>query len=98
MEDCREGYSASLFEYWDDLSVRGFLQAVIDAPGIKDSPDTAWFIAEVTKIDLLFKRITEGGFDIPGRWGWWEQTIPNFSGENMASDVRDQYGLEMEVI
>ncbi|MFD8599185.1 hypothetical protein ACFV1L_29685 [Kitasatospora sp. NPDC059646] len=98
MEDCQEGYSATLFEYWNDLSVRGFLQTVIESLGAEGAPEAAWFIAEVAEIDLRFKNLIEGGFDISGRWGWWEQKIPRFSGENMARDVRDQFGFEMEVL
>lgn len=27
--DCVEGYEGTLFEYWDGLSIRGFLQRVV---------------------------------------------------------------------
>ncbi|MFI0896957.1 hypothetical protein [Streptomyces sp. NPDC020983] len=98
VEDCEEGYSATLFEYWDDLSVRRFLQAVVASPGIGDMPDAAWFLDEVAGLDLRLKSVLEGGFEMHGGWGWWERRIPRFAGEEMARDVREQFGFEMEVV
>jgi hypothetical protein len=98
VDDCQEGYSASLFEYWEDVSVRRFLQAVITSPGVAEMPDARWFLDEVAEIDLRLKSVLEGGFEIHGGWGWWDRSIPRFAGEEMARDVRDQYGFEMEVV
>jgi hypothetical protein len=96
VDDCEEGYSASLFEYWNDLWIRRFLQSLLDSPDIRRAPDAAWFIDEVEKTDLRFKSLISDGYPVPGGWGWWERALPRHAGEDMARDVREQYGFEME--
>ncbi|MEU1825419.1 hypothetical protein ACX9I7_07750 [Streptomyces sp. L500] len=97
VEDCGEGYGSTLYEYWDDISIRRFLQAVIADPVIRSTPEAEWFAAEVGRIDDSFREVLEGGFAVSGGWGWWEQRIPAFCGEEMAFNVREHYGFEIEV-
>lgn len=96
VSDCRDGYDATLFEYRDDLSIRRFLQAVIDDPVVRCESGAAWFIAEVGRIDREFRDILSDGFPVSGGWGWWEQRIPRVGGEEMVRDVRELYGIDME--
>ncbi|MFJ2897477.1 hypothetical protein ACIO87_21635 [Streptomyces sp. NPDC087218] len=96
VESCEEGYEDSLAEYRNELSIRRFLQAVIDDPQVRRAPDAQWFIREVEDIDAKFSALLEGGFRVPGRWGWWERRIPRIGGGVFLIDVRDAYGVEVE--
>ncbi|MET9319612.1 hypothetical protein ABZX75_05360 [Streptomyces sp. NPDC003038] len=98
VEDCRDGYEATLFEYWDEISIRGFLQSVIDDPVVRLTPESDWFTAEVHRLDDEFKQILHGGFAVPGGRRWWESMIPRTGGQEMARNVRELYGFEMEVV
>ncbi|MEV6576892.1 hypothetical protein AB0M92_01845 [Streptomyces sp. NPDC051582] len=99
VEDCQDGYEATLFEYWDEISIRRFLQSLLDDPVVRETPEIQWFAADVHRIDDEFKQVILGGFAVPGdrKW-WWESTLPREAGEEMARNVKDLYGFEMETV
>ncbi|MBB4884967.1 hypothetical protein [Streptomyces netropsis] len=98
VDDCMEGYEGTLFEYWDDMSIRSVLQRVIDDPVVKGVPELAWFESEVRRVDEKFAHLLTKGFEVRGGRGWWERKIPRVAGREMAENVREQYGYEIEVI
>ncbi|MGW7455162.1 hypothetical protein, partial [Streptomyces sp. NPDC054787] len=95
VEDCSDGYEATLFEYWDEISIRRFLQSLLDDPVASATSEMQWFSAEVRRIDDDFRQVILGGFTIPGKERWWESTLPRLGGEEIARNVRDVYGFEM---
>ncbi|MER7107847.1 hypothetical protein [Streptomyces sp. NPDC000229] len=98
VENCAQGYEDSIAEYRDELSIRRFLQAVIDDPQIQQAADVQWFIGEVAAIHARFSSLLEGGFQVTGSWGWWERRIPRVGGGIFLLDVRDAYGVDVESI
>ncbi|MFI8104004.1 hypothetical protein [Streptomyces sp. NPDC086023] len=98
VDDCAEGYEGTLFEYWDDLTIRSFLQRVIDDPAIKETPELAWFKSEIHRADEIFARLLAQGFEVTGGRGWWERKLPRIAGHEMAANIKEQYGHEVEVI
>ncbi|MCM1972674.1 hypothetical protein [Streptomyces sp. G1] len=98
VDDCMEGYEGTLFEYWDDLSIRSFLQRVIDDSMLKEVPELTWFKSEVQRVDEKFASLLAQGFEARGGRGWWERKIPRVAGHAMAENVKEQYGYEVEVI
>ncbi|MGW0750366.1 hypothetical protein [Streptomyces sp. NPDC002587] len=98
VEDCRDGYEATLFEYWDEISIRRFLQSLLDDPVARETPEIQWFAAEVHRFDDEFRQVILGGFILPGDRKWWESRLPRQAGEEMARNVRDLYGFEMETV
>ncbi|WP_031104641.1 hypothetical protein [Streptomyces sp. NRRL S-146] len=97
VDDCREGYDGTLYEYRDQLSVRRFLQGVLDDPVIRDAPESGWFAAEVTRIDTEFRALLDAGHPVPGGTAWWDRRIPGLAGENMAESVRNHFGIELDI-
>jgi hypothetical protein len=98
VDDCAEGYEGTLFEYWDDMSIRGFLQRVIDDPVAKETPELAWFETEVRRVDEKLASLLAQGFDVQGGRGWWERKTPRVAGREMAENIKGQYGYDIEVI
>ncbi|NUK75635.1 hypothetical protein HRW23_28800 [Streptomyces lunaelactis] len=80
------------------MSIRGFLQRVVDDPEVKEVPELAWFKTEVRRVDEKFAGLLAQGFDVQGGRGWWERKIPHVAGREMAENVKEQYGYEIEVI
>ncbi|MGW4023944.1 hypothetical protein [Streptomyces sp. NPDC005009] len=97
VDDCRDGYGGTLYEYENELSVRRFLQAVLGDPVIRETPEIEWFAAEVARIDEKFREILDDGFELPSGSTWWERRIPRVAGEEMSRDVKEHFGIEMEV-
>ncbi|MFI5672930.1 hypothetical protein [Streptomyces sp. NPDC051704] len=98
VENCEEGYEDSLAEYRNELSIRRFLQAVIDHPEVQQSTEAQWFSAEVAVVDARFSALIADGFDVNGGWGWWERRIPRIGGGIFLIDVRDAYGVDVEQV
>ncbi|WP_328400300.1 hypothetical protein OHS70_23875 [Streptomyces sp. NBC_00390] len=98
VEYCREGYGSTIFEYWDDISIRSFLQSIVDDVVVRETSESVWFLAEVYRIDEQFKTVLADGFNVTGGRGWWERRIPRIGGEELARTVSEQYGFEMEVV
>lgn len=98
VDDCVEGYGGTLFEYRDEISIRSFLQRVIDDPVVKESPELHWFRSQVRQADDKFAELLKDGLEVPGGRGWWERKIPPVAGEEMAENVKEIYGYEVEVI
>jgi hypothetical protein len=97
VDDCREGYDGTLYEYRDELSVRRFLQGVLDDPVIRDTSEIEWFAAEVARIDGKFRELLDAGHPVPGGTAWWDRRIPGLAGEEMARNVRENLGIELEI-
>ncbi|MFE1943100.1 hypothetical protein [Streptomyces massasporeus] len=97
VNDCREGYDGTLYEYRDQLSVRRFLQSVLDDPVIRGTPENEWFAAEVTRIDAKFRALLDAGQSVPGGTAWWDRRIPGLAGDDMAGNVRNHFGIELDI-
>ncbi|RZU25079.1 hypothetical protein [Streptomyces sp. BK239] len=97
VDDCREGYDGTLYEYRDELSVRRFLQGVLDDPVVRDTPEIEWFAAEVARIDAKFRELLGAGHPVPGGTAWWDRAVPGLAGEDMAQNIRSHFGIEVEI-
>ncbi|SHI25464.1 hypothetical protein [Streptomyces sp. 3214.6] len=98
LDDACDGYAGTLFEYWDELSVRRFLQGVLDDPVIRETAEIDWFAAEVARIDGKFRELLNAGFAVPGGGPeWWARRIPRVADEEMAQNVKDHFGIELEI-
>ncbi|MEV0884579.1 hypothetical protein AB0J03_12175 [Streptomyces microflavus] len=98
VNDCIEGFEGTIFEYWDDISIRSFLQRVIDDSAVGTTPELEWFREEVCRVDERFSDLLAQGFDVPGGRGWWERKVPGVAGREMAENVREQYGYHVDVV
>ncbi|MEU3782497.1 hypothetical protein [Streptomyces sp900129855] len=98
VDDACDGYAGTLFEYWDELSVRRFLQGVLDDPVIRETAEIDWFAAEVARIDGKFRELLNAGFAVPGGGPeWWARRIPRVADEEMTQNVKDHFGIELEI-
>lgn len=100
VDDARDGYAGTLFEYWDELSARRLLQGALDDSVIRETPEIEWFAAEVARIDGKFRELLDAGYAVPGGGGgpeWWARRIPRVADEEMARNVKDHFGIELEI-
>ncbi|MYY80837.1 MULTISPECIES: hypothetical protein [unclassified Streptomyces] len=96
---CTEGYDFDVSEYLNDLSIRELLQHVIDDPVVQSLPEYSWFSAELSQIDERFRGlVAHGPLVRPNESRWWLRSLPAQGDQEFVDDVRDRYGIDIEVI
>ncbi|MEU7584406.1 hypothetical protein AB0B50_43280 [Streptomyces sp. NPDC041068] len=96
---CTQGYDFDVCEYLNDLSIRELLQHVIDDPVVQSLPEYSWFSAELTRIDEAFRALLANGPLVrPNESRWWLRALPAQGQQEFVDDVRDRYGVDLDVI
>ncbi|GHC90190.1 hypothetical protein [Streptomyces flavofungini] len=96
---CAEGYDFDVSEYLNDLSIRELLQDAVDDPVVKSLPECSWFSAELSRIDDGFRTVlTNGPVVQPDESHWWRRSLPARGQQEFVDDVRERYGVDIEVI
>lgn len=96
---CAEGYDFDVSEYLNDVSIRELLQHVIDDPVVQSLPEHSWFSAELSRVDEGFRALLLNGPVVrPNESRWWLRSLPARGQQEFVDDVRDRYGVDIEVI
>ncbi|PPK63173.1 hypothetical protein V5P93_004109 [Actinokineospora auranticolor] len=96
VEFVEEGYYDNIYEYNNDLFVRGKVQDVLDDEVARGLPGFAELRARLDALDARFRAVL---FPEPSRdYGdWWHNHLPRYAGPELASDIANHYGLTIEV-
>ncbi|WMJ72551.1 hypothetical protein RCC89_05160 [Cytophagaceae bacterium ABcell3] len=92
VEECKEGYSWTVWEYMNEVDIRTIIQKVLDHPDIKNFPDYQEYKQEVLKYDEEFRGIilTKDYFDNDY---WWERKLPKCGYGDFIDTLRNAYGI-----
>jgi hypothetical protein len=90
------GYDDCIYEYTNDLSIRGLLESVIQK---LDSESRTQLVAAIDSLDQRFRSATNQSVRpvAPGvvpEDGWWWYRIPNKLPDEIAEDLRSEGLLE----
>ncbi|MBM0232338.1 hypothetical protein JNW91_10970 [Micromonospora sp. STR1_7] len=95
---CEEGYDDVLDEYWFDLSVRHAIEQVLTDEGLRGFPQMGWFRELVGDADERFRAVlSEQRAPVRSDAPWWEAYLPAWAGPVLAAELRDTYGIHVEV-
>ncbi|MCO7237613.1 hypothetical protein [Aeromicrobium sp. CnD17-E] len=95
--DVLSGYSGSLYEYENELSVRDVLEKVMGDPELSTFPDWLAYEASIERTDTRLRRLLQNGVEVrPGRPWWWSHLPPHGGGE-FAEDIRRIYAIDIDV-
>ena len=91
-----EGYEDNIYEYDNDISVRGRIDRVLQDPELASLPEREAFARRVHEIDERFRTlVTESSVRVVDQ-EWWYERLPKRAGEELLEDMRDLYGYEAE--
>ena len=91
VRECEAGYGWNVYEYHNDLSVRGRLQATLD----EGDPELA---AQVAEIDARFRALLQPGVQVgPEEDPWWHRGVLRHAGPELASELKDWFQVDVEV-
>ena len=93
-----DGYGDNIYEYENDLAVRGLIEKLLRSDELRGEPGMSWFAEHVQSIDERFQRLLRPerlpvADDVP----WWRAHPPRYAGEELAADFRQQYSVEVAV-
>ncbi|MFF0087202.1 hypothetical protein ACFYR1_47280 [Streptomyces canus] len=96
---CMGGYEFDLSEYLNDLSIRQFIQLVLDDSEAKRTEMYKLFAERIRRIDDRFcKLVSEGPLIRPRSDLWWDQRIPPYGAADFVEDARERYSVELRVV
>ena len=96
---CTDGYEFDLSEYLNDLSVRQFIQQVLDDSESGRTEMYAPFAERIRRIDDRFREVASGGPLVrPGSDLWWDRRIPPYGAAEFFDDARERYAVELRVV
>ena len=92
------GYDDSIYEFDNDLSVRGLIAHLLSDPAILAHAESSWFLDSVESIDEKFRSLLTRVpiRDLEGPW--WRSHLPRMAGAELAVDFHTRYGYEVERI
>ncbi|MFF5054062.1 hypothetical protein ACFY1S_12855 [Micromonospora sp. NPDC000663] len=95
---CEEGYHDNLDEYWFDLSIRDSIERLLTDERLFGFPQMGWVRERIEAADERFRAVLSEQ-PMPGRSerSWWEAYLPAWAGSEFATELRDTYGVHVEV-
>jgi hypothetical protein len=97
VRECEAGYEWNLYEYHNDLSVRDALEAILADPG-RAEEERAEVATRLLEIDARFQALLQPGVRVgPEEDPWWHAGVPRYAGEELAAELREWFGVEVEV-
>ena len=96
VEDCEAGYGDNIYEFENDMYVRGLIEEMLRNPDLAEFEQLGWVRAQVEAIDDRYRALLADREVRPGA-SWWEARVPRIAGRELAADFRAQYELEVEV-
>jgi hypothetical protein len=97
--ECENGYGWSIYEYENELGIRGAIESALHSSALEKYVELAVFQDRVTEIDKRFGVLLAAGFEVGGSdQPWWRRRLPGIGGEELASDARMLYGVKIVVV
>ncbi len=93
--DMETGYNFNIYEYDNDVSVRGAIQSILDHDVLKQYPEYKEFERQAATIDERFRNLLSEQYTRNDRSVWWEAGILRNAGEEYAKDIEDLYGYRL---
>ena len=98
VEQLEEGYDDYIDEYWNDLSIRDAIEAVLSDPRLARYPQLGEFRRNIERLDERFRPLLKEEPQIgePGD-PWWRRHVLAEAGADFARDVWELYEIEIRV-
>ena len=94
--DARRGYAWGWDDFDNERGVRDAIQALLDDAAVRSFPEAAEWRERVDAIDQQYREILVALSEAETR-PWWLAGVPRFAGQELASDLRRMFELEVEV-
>src|SRR5688572_28923260 len=96
VELCSLGYPNSIYEYFNDIRVREWIETILASPDLANYSEYHEFRNLVAEVDVTFKALLQAGLTTPAKRLWWEGGVLKFAGPELAADFQRDYGIAIE--
>lgn len=95
ISDMETGYGFNIYEYDNDVSIRGAIELVLESANLKRYPEYEEFRQRVVSLDENLKNLFSNEFSRDDRSVWWEAGILTRAGTEYKKDIQDLYGFKI---
>lgn len=95
VEDVADGYGDNIYEYLNDLSVRGRIEDLLQDESLTDVEQMEWVRTQVSEIDARFRSLVRPEA-VRGDLPWWKAHLPAYAGAELVADIKEAYGVSLE--
>ena len=95
VEDCETGYSDNIYEYYNDIRVREWIELILSAPELQQFPELKEFASNLLPIDRRFQALLLPDVSLPKSF-WWEKGVLRYAGQELKDDLMNSYGIKIE--
>lgn len=94
VEACKDGYTATIYEYENERGVRDLLDVVMHHPSLSGFAELTHLSSSIADIDEQFRLVCRrdvmmGDATEP----WWRRCVPQRTAGEMADDLMARYGI-----
>jgi hypothetical protein len=99
VRECADGYDMNIYEYENDLSIRGAVERALTDDHFAGTAGFREFRAKIDQADTEFRRLLREGVEIgdPGD-PWWKRGVPGSAGPGLAGDFGNLFGVGVRVV
>lgn len=97
VEECERGYPDNIYEYYNDIRIREWIEVILSALELQQFPELTEFAFNISSVDKKFQALLLPDVSLPGST-WWEQGVLRYAGKELKDDLMRSYDIEIEVI
>lgn len=97
VEECEKGYPNNIYEYYNDIRVREWIELILSAPQLQQFPELEEFASNILLIDKRFQALLLPDVSLPKSF-WWEKGVPRYGGREFRDDLVNLYGIKIELL
>ncbi|WP_240670396.1 hypothetical protein [Actinoplanes solisilvae] len=96
---CVIGFPGNAEDYFNDLTARSDLEGAMSSPELADYPEMLAVVKSVSVADAEFRKILKpDAFPKFPENQWWNRGIVRFAGPRLVDELKQFYGVEIDVV
>jgi len=95
VELCLLGYPDNIYEYYNDIRVREWIELILTAEQLNELAEQDEFKVKVEEVDQQFRNLLLPQVTVPGKSFWWEKGVLKYAGEELVNDYKKEYDIEI---
>lgn len=98
IEQCVDGYDWTIYEFDDEMSVRDYIETLLDDPSLEGFNAFNEFKARVARLDEQYRELLQGDVKRPSKLDfWWRTGVLRYAGDEYCEDMSSRYSISVEV-
>ncbi len=97
VDQCLEGYRWTIYEFDDEMSVREYIDSILDDPVVASFPEFEGFAQQIQVVDEIYRSVLQPGVRRPSPEDtWWSTGVLKYAGDEYRSDMLSSYSIAVD--